>query len=122
MPHPNKNSGSTSDPRVRGTQAIWGCAVGMFVLCIPLSALNRGAIILPIAVAVGAGAGTVAIWRSDTRSQQRLESDRIIRLLEERIANLETIASHGELSIQRQFKALELQDRPESAEDIQSQL
>lgn len=122
MLHSNKNSSSTSDPRVQVTQTIWGYAIGMFALCIPLTALSRGAIILPVAVAVGAGAGTVAIWRSDSRSQQKLESDRTIRLLEERIANLETIASHGELNVQRQFRALELQDRSESEREFNHSL
>jgi len=86
----------------------------MFALCIPLSArTGAAAVIPPIAVAAGAGAGTVAVWRSKSRSTQRLESDQSVRLLEERIANLETIASHGELEMQHPFKPPELQQRSE---------
>lgn len=103
MLHSNKNSNCAADPRVQVTQMIWGCAAGMFALCIPLSAVTRGTAILPAAVAVGAGAGTVAIWQSDSRSKQKLESDQTVRSLEERIVNLEAIASHGKLDIQQQF-------------------
>lgn len=71
MLHSNKSSSSPSDPRVQLIRMIWGCAVGMFALCIPLSALT-------------------------------------VRSLEERIANLEAIASHSELDVQHQFKQLEL--------------
>jgi hypothetical protein len=101
--------GSTSDPRTQVTDVIWGCAVGMFALCIPLAALNRGALIVSAAVALGAGAGTVAVWRSDPHSRRRLGDEQTVRSLEERIANLEAIASHSELEIQHPFKQLELQ-------------
>ncbi|NJM72043.1 MAG: hypothetical protein HC862_18685 [Scytonema sp. RU_4_4] len=93
------------------TYVIWGFATGMFALCIPLAALTRGAAIIPAAVALGAGAGTVAVWRSDRHSKHRLAAEQKVQLLEERIANLEAIASSAELEIQHQFKQLELQDR-----------
>jgi hypothetical protein len=66
---------------------------------------------MPAAVALGAGAGTVAIWRSDRHSQNSLKTEQNVQLLEERIANLEAIASSAELDIQHQCKQLELQDR-----------
>lgn len=107
----NRNCSSTSDPRPKITYAIWGFATGMFTLCIPLAALTRGAAIIPAAVALGAGVGTVAVWRSDPHSKHRLEAEQNVRSLEERIANLEAIASHTELEIQYPFKQLELKDR-----------
>jgi hypothetical protein len=110
MAHANQNTKDTSDPRSKSTLIIWGCATGMFALCIPLVALTRVAVILPLAIALGAGASTVVIWRSDPRFKQRLKDEHIVRSLEERIANLEAIASHGELDLQRQFKSLELED------------
>ncbi len=118
MLHSNKNSSSPSDPRVQLIRMIWGCAVGMFALCIPLSALTRGVAIIPVAIAVGAGAGTVVVWRSDSRSKQRLESDQTVRSLEERIANLEAIASHSELDVQHQFKQLELKSLQEYEKEL----
>jgi hypothetical protein len=87
-----------------------GNATGIFVLCVPLVAITRSAVIIPATVALGAGIGTVAVWKSDPRSRRRLADEQTIRLLEERIANLEAIASHSELEIQHQFKQLELKD------------
>ncbi|NJN58788.1 MAG: hypothetical protein HC879_15460 [Leptolyngbyaceae cyanobacterium SL_5_9] len=79
----------------------------MFALCIPLAALTRGAAIIPAAVALGAGAGIVAVWRSDRYSQHGLAAEQNVRSPEERVANLEAIASSAELKIQHQFKQLE---------------
>jgi hypothetical protein len=109
----DQNFRSISDPRTGVTYAIWGFATGMFALCIPLVALTRGSVIIPAAVALGAGAGTIAVWRSDRHSKQRLEAEQNVRSLEERIANLEAIASHAELDIPHQLKQLELQKRHE---------
>jgi len=110
MAHLDRNTGSSSDPRTKGTSIIWGFATGMFALCIPLVGLTRGAAIIPLAIAIGAGTGTVAVWRSDPHSRRRLADDQTVRSLEERIANLEAIASRGELDMQHQFKQLELQN------------
>ncbi|NDJ17954.1 hypothetical protein [Myxacorys almedinensis] len=106
----DRNFKNTSDPRLKVTCTMWGFATGMFALCIPLAALTRGAAIIPAAVALGAGAGTVAVWRSERHSQHGLAAEQNVRSLEERIANLEAIASSAELEIQHQFKQLELQN------------
>jgi hypothetical protein len=113
MIHSNRNSKDSADPRTKSTSAIWGYATGMFALCIPLVGITRIATVIPFAIALGAGAGTVAVWRSDRSTKQRSENEQYLRLLEERIANLETIASHSELDIQQQFKPLESQNRLE---------
>lgn len=105
-----QNYRNISDPRTQVTYVIWGCAVGMFALCIPLAALNRGALIISAAVALGAGTGTVAIWKSDPHSKRRMADEQTMRSLEERITNLEAIASHSELDMQHQFKQLEAKD------------
>ncbi|HEY9661758.1 MAG TPA: hypothetical protein V6C65_25155 [Allocoleopsis sp.] len=87
----------------------------MFALCIPLVRITKGAAIIPFAIALGAGAGTVAVWRPDRRIQNRSELEQqALRAIEERIANLETIASHGESNTQYQFKTLDTQQRHES--------
>lgn len=112
-----RNIKSTSDPRIQVTSMIWRCAVGMFALCIPLAALSEDAediAIIPAAIALGAGAGTIAIWRSDRHSKRRGNDEQYVRSLEERIENLEAIASHSELEIKHQFKQLELQKYDES--------
>lgn len=85
----------------------------MFALCIPLVGLTRGAAIIPLAIALGAGTGTVAVWRSDRQPKHRFSDDQTVRSLEERIANLEAIASHSELDMQHQFKQLEIHYRNE---------
>jgi hypothetical protein len=110
MTHLDRNTSKSSDPRTKGTYIIWGFATGMFALCIPLVGLTRGAAVIPLAIALGAGTGTVAVWRSDRQPRHRFSDDQTVRLLEERIANLEAIASRGELDIQHQFKQLELQN------------
>jgi len=113
MTHSDRNTTSPSDPRTQVTYVIWGLATAMFAICIPLSALTRGSAIIPAAVAVGAGAGTVAVWRSGSHSRRQLKSEAMVRSLEERIANLEAIASHGEFDTQKRFQQLELQNRQE---------
>jgi len=111
----NQNCRNNSDPRTKSTSIIWGCAVGMFALCIPLVRLTKSAAIIPFAIALGAGASTAAVWRSDRKTQNRSEHEQqALRAIEERIANLETIASHGKLDTQYQFKPLDSQQRHES--------
>lgn len=118
MIHCNRNSRNISDPRTQSISIIWGCAVGMFALCIPLVRLTTGAAIIPFAIALGAGAGTAVVWRSDRRTKNQSEHEQQYwRSLEERIANLETIASHGELDTQ-QFKQLDSQQRHESQSSL----
>jgi hypothetical protein len=99
------------DSRLRATQTIWGFATGMFILCVPLVSIARSAIFLPATVAFGAGIGTIAVWQSDSRSRRRLLDEQTTQSLEERIANLEAIASHSELDMQHPFQQqLELKD------------
>lgn len=50
---------------------------------------------------------------SDPHSKRRLADEQTMRSLEERIANLEVIASHSELDMQHQLKQLESQKRTE---------
>jgi hypothetical protein len=57
----HENFKRSSDPRVQVTSTIWGYATGMLALCIPLVSLSKGAAMIPLAVTLGAGAGTVAV-------------------------------------------------------------
>lgn len=86
------HSSNERDPRVRATAAIWGCAIGMFGICIPLVAITNSGVILPLLVILGAGGGTIAVWFAPDRRQP--EVTRLVQTmqaLEERIINLETI-------------------------------
>lgn len=80
------------DPRVRATAAIWGCAIGMFGICIPLVAITKSGILLPLLVMLGAGGGTAAVWLApDKRQQAEISLAQTVKALEERVMNLETI-------------------------------
>ena len=71
------------------TAVIWGCALGMFALCIPLAAIAHSGSILPILVILGAAGGTAAVWFSPDKRQS--EDTPIIKALEDRVMTLETI-------------------------------
>jgi hypothetical protein len=81
-----------SNPKVRATAAIWGCAIGMLGVCIPLVAITKSGVLLPLLVLLGAGGGTAAVWFApDKRQQEELRLNQTIKALEERVMNLETI-------------------------------
>lgn len=81
-----------SDPRVRATVAIWGCAIGMFGICIPLTAITNSGVLLPLLVILGAGGGTAVVWVApDKRQQEDIRLAQTVKALEERVMNLETI-------------------------------
>ncbi|MBI4785311.1 MAG: hypothetical protein HY785_28985 [Oscillatoriophycideae cyanobacterium NC_groundwater_1537_Pr4_S-0.65um_50_18] len=80
------------NPKVRATAAIWGCAIGMLGVCIPLVAITNSGIILPLLVILGAGGGTVAVWFApDQRQQEETRLLQTVKALEARVVNLETI-------------------------------
>lgn len=81
-----------TNPKVRATAAIWGCAIGMLGVCIPLVAITNSGITLPLLVILSAGGGTVAVWLAPNQRQK--EETRLlqtVKALEERVVNLETI-------------------------------
>jgi hypothetical protein len=80
------------NPKVRATAAIWGSATGMLAVCIPLVAITNSGIILPLLVILGAGGGTVAVWFApDQRHREETRLLQTVKVLEERVINLETI-------------------------------
>ncbi|MEB3180674.1 MAG: hypothetical protein VKL59_16850 [Nostocaceae cyanobacterium] len=96
------------DVRVAATSRIWGIAVGMLAICIPLSAVTRSGAILPLATIGGAAAGTFAVWRSDDKkSPAKLLQTQQLQQIEERLANLETIVSSDDFDLQMKMKRLE---------------
>ena len=78
-----------SNSKNRATAVIWGSAVGLFALCIPLTAVAKSGPILPILVMLGASSGTAAVWL--TPGQRRREETLALKALEDRVMNLETI-------------------------------
>lgn len=80
------------DPKVRATAVIWGCAVGMLGICIPLVAITKSGVLLPLLVMLGAGGGTIAVWLApDQRQREEMGLAQTMKSLEERVMNLETI-------------------------------
>lgn len=100
------------DVRVAATSRIWGIAVGMLAICIPLSAVTKSGPILPLATLTGAAVGTAAVWRSDDKkSKSNSLPQQKVELLEQRIANLETIVSSEDFDLRMKIKQLEVSDR-----------
>ncbi|MEO1094085.1 MAG: hypothetical protein AAFX01_04195 [Cyanobacteria bacterium J06638_28] len=77
------------NPKNRATAVIWSAAVGLFALCIPLTAVAKSGALLPILVMLGASISTTAVWVSP--KQRRSTETLMIKALEDRIMNLETI-------------------------------
>ena len=114
-----KRQSAGNGPRLATTAIIWGFATAMMAICIPMIGMTidmtRLAIILPLAVVLGASGSTVIVWRS--RDEQRREIDELtnqFRLIQERVIDLETICSTQELDIGKKFEQLEPKDRHRS--------
>lgn len=98
------------DIRLKVTTRIWGCAVGMLGICIPLTAITNSGSIIPLGVVAGAAVGTAVVWRSsDKKSQTELEPSQLQKI-EQRLANLETIVGSDDLDIRLKIKQLESGD------------
>ncbi len=103
-----KNLEQYEDARVTATSRIWRLAVGMLVICIPLSPATKSGASIPLATIAGAAIGTVAVWRSEEKkSKTNYLQQQQVELLEQRLANLETIVSIDDLDLQRKIKKLE---------------
>jgi hypothetical protein len=106
--HSDTDPEQSQDIRVAATSRIWGIAIGMLAICIPLSAATRSGAILPLATIGGAAAGTFAVWRShDKKSLDKILSQPQLQQIEERLANLETIVSSDDFDLQMKMKRLE---------------
>lgn len=109
------------DVRLSATAIIWGCATGMLAICLPLTNEphqgNQGTIV-SLAILAAATASSVSVWKySNKGSQPSLDTSEHIRQLQERIIDLEAIASSDRLDWQRQTEPLtkpELSARPPS--------
>ena len=91
--------------KVGTTAIIWAFATGMIAICIPLVAMTKSGIILPLTVILGATTSTVVIWRND--NQKAIESSRNLQHIEQRIQDLETICSRENFDARGKFKQLD---------------
>ncbi|MBW4478377.1 MAG: hypothetical protein KME54_16325 [Tolypothrix brevis GSE-NOS-MK-07-07A] len=101
-----KNEPQPEDIRVSATTKIWGLTVAILAICVPLSAVTRSGAIIPLAAIGGAAIGTVAVWRSDKKYQNQVLSPQQVELLEQRIADLETIVSGDDYDLRMKMKRL----------------
>lgn len=90
---------------------IWGGAVGMIALSIPLAAIlhDSAALLLPLAVIVGATIVTSRIWGKSLPVvlEAAPEPLRQNLRLEERLSNLETILTREDWSLKERIERLE---------------
>lgn len=98
-----------SDSRVLATQQIWSCATGMLVICLVFGGSNRNTVIPPIVISTAAAISTAFVWKSGKKSRQELQPSQLEQI-EERLANLETIAGAGRLEVGNKIKQLEISD------------
>jgi hypothetical protein len=109
-PPSENNLDPSQNIKLIATSRIWGFTVGILAVCIPLAAVTRSGAILPLAAIGCAAVGTVAVWHSDQKKLQPDSRQQQIELLEQRIANLEAIASSDELDLQNKIQGLEVRD------------
>lgn len=107
------------DVRLSATTRIWVITVAILGVCVPLSAITKSGAILPLVAIGGAAVGTVAVWRSDEqKSKTNYLQQQQIELLEERLANLETIVSSDDLNLQMKIKQIEARDTFGNSSDV----
>jgi hypothetical protein len=100
-----KASKSSRDIRLPATSIIWGFAMGMLAICLPLSNDTDRGVVISIGIVSAATVSTVGIWRSsDKKSATSIEPPEPIKELQERIANLEMIATSNSSDWQRQIQ------------------
>ena len=99
-----KNIAEKNGTKIATTAVIWSFATGMMAICIPLVAISRSGIILPLAVILGASTSTVTVWRDGHQKVVELANN--LQQIEQRIRNLETICSSEDFGFNHQFKQL----------------
>jgi hypothetical protein len=102
---------ASQDIRVVATTRIWIITVSILAICIPLASVTRSGSIIPLAAIGGAAVSTAAVWRSDEKkSKPHSLQPQQIELLEQRIADLETIVSSDDFDMPMKIKQLEAKE------------
>ena len=104
------NPKANKDIRVAATKKIWGYATGMMALALIFNPVRQN-IALPALILAGAGVSTSVVWVTGGKRDDKQLPEKKIALLEERIANLETIAIGGDRDLETRLKELEAGDR-----------
>ncbi len=103
-----KSQPESNGSKIATTAIIWAFATGMLAISIPLVAMTKSGVILPLTVVLGAGGGTVGVWRPSNRQPKKIaELTESIHTLEQRIVDLEAICSSQDILIEQKFKQLE---------------
>lgn len=97
------------DIRVLATRQIWSFATGMLAICMIFGGSKKSTIIPPIVITAAATISTAFVWKYDKKSRQELPPSQL-QQIEERLANLETIASGGDIEVGKKIKQLEIGD------------
>ena len=100
-----KNIAEKNGTKIATTAIIWGFATGIMAICIPLVAISRSGIILPLAVILGASTSTVTVWRDG--HQKVVELSNNLQKIEQRIRNLETICSSEDFDFNHKLDQLD---------------
>ena len=101
----------TQDIRAIATKTIWSYATGMIALTMIFGPTAMKSGLLPITIVAGAAGGTAAVWRSPDRNSKKLSQGMAMKQLEQRVADLETIASAEGLDFEHRLKRLESGER-----------
>ncbi|MDB9375601.1 hypothetical protein [Nodularia sphaerocarpa] len=112
----NRNLSPNKDTRVIATNKIWEMTFCFLAICIPLAGITKSGPILPLAAIAGATLSTVAVWRSDEKKSTDQDlSPQQLEILQQRLANLETIVSSDEFDLNMKIKKLEITDKTKPA-------
>ncbi|HEY9640221.1 MAG TPA: hypothetical protein V6C57_07035 [Coleofasciculaceae cyanobacterium] len=77
--------------RVAATAIIWGCAMGMLAISLPLSSEAQGDTLIAIAIILATAISTVTVWLSAAQTPEVEATDQL-RQLQERLGKLEAVA------------------------------
>jgi hypothetical protein len=86
------------DPRVMMTTRIWGMAVAMLAICVPMIEISDDLVPLPVLVILGTVASTFVVWRSAGRqSDDSTLLSYQLRELQQQLARLEISSTDDDL-------------------------
>jgi hypothetical protein len=86
----------------------WGLLTSVLAISIFLASLTNDAVILPLAIAIGASGSIVAIWHTYRRQIKRMsELKHNVQILNRRIMALEAMFASNDLNIRENFKRIE---------------